>query len=115
MTMGRPRTPIGSYGSIAVRRVGKARYRATARYRDLDGRLREVKATARSATGASALLKTRLQDRSGYRGGGILLLSPFGDLVPPSVSARRTHVRSVSVDPIPSCAAIVRIASNSLE
>jgi hypothetical protein len=55
------------------------------------------------------------RDRSGYRGGGILLLSPFGDLVPPSISARRTHVRSVSVDPIPSCAAIVRIASNSLE
>jgi hypothetical protein len=58
---------------------GKARYRATARYRDLDGRLREVKATARSASAASALLKTRLQDRSGYR--GILhVSSPFGDL-----------------------------------
>lgn len=81
MTTGRPRTPIGSYGSISIKRVGRSRYRATTRYRDLDGRLREVKATGRSASAASTLLKTRLQDRSGYRDGGLLQISsPFGDL-----------------------------------
>ena len=38
----------------------------------------------------------------------------FPGLVPPSTSARRTHLRRVSVEPIPSLPAIDLIASNSL-
>lgn len=34
--------------------------------------------------------------------------------VPPSTSAWRTHLRSISAEPIPSRPAIYRIASNSL-
>ncbi len=79
---GRPRTVIGSFGEIQVRRVGTSRYRASTRFRDLDGRLRRVTATGSSAKAAASLLKGRLVDRRGYGSGGMLsLASPFGDLV----------------------------------
>lgn len=51
---GRPRTSIGTYGTIHVKRVGQRRYRARARVRDADGRLREVKATSRSGNRRAA-------------------------------------------------------------
>ncbi len=47
---GRPRTAIGTYGTINVRTWGHRRYVARTRFRDLDGRLREVTATAGSRT-----------------------------------------------------------------
>lgn len=78
---GRPRTAIGTFGDIRVSDLG-GRYRALTRYRDLDGRLRRVAATARSRRGAEALLKERLANRTGFGTGGLLsLASPFGDLV----------------------------------
>lgn len=77
---GRPRTPIGTYGVVHVKRCG-GRYVAHTRFRDADGRLRPVTATAGSLTGAQALLKQRLLHRPGYGSGGVLSLSsPFGDL-----------------------------------
>lgn len=81
MAGGRPRTAIGTYGAIYVMRKAD-RCVAETRFRDLDGRLRKVTATAGSASAARALLKERLLDRSGYGSGGMLgLSSPFGDLV----------------------------------
>lgn len=79
---GRPRTAIGTYGSINVRQCGHRRYVARTRFRDLDGQLRDVTATAGSRTAAQAELKERLIRRPGYGTGGLLSLSsPFGDLV----------------------------------
>lgn len=80
MSGGRPRTAIGTFGEIGyVRRRG--RVRAYARFRDVDGRLRAVEATARSERAAAALIKARLLSRPGYGSGGALRLSsPFGDL-----------------------------------
>jgi integrase len=82
MTTGRPRTAIGTYGAINVRRKGAGRrYVAETRFRDLDGRLRQVKATGSSRSAAVVLLKDRLLNRPGYGGGGVLnLSSPFTDL-----------------------------------
>lgn len=78
---GRPRTPIGAYGTIRTKRKARARYLAHTRFRDLDGRLREVTATASSENRAKVELKKRLTDRPGYgRGGALGLSSPFGDL-----------------------------------
>lgn len=78
---GRPRTSIGTYGTIHVKRVGKRRYRARTRVRDADGRLREVKATSRSGNQAKALLRDRLKVRDGYGASGLLCVSsPFPDL-----------------------------------
>lgn len=78
---GRPRTSIGTYGTIHVKRVGTRRYRARTRVRDADGRLREVKATSSSGNQAKALLRDRLKVRDGYGASGLLAVSsPFPDL-----------------------------------
>lgn len=78
---GRPRTPIGTYGSVHVRRADRNRYIARTRYRDADGRLRDVTATGRSRSAATAELKARLTRRPGYGNGGVVgLSSPFSDL-----------------------------------
>jgi len=80
MTPGRPRTAIGTSGDITITVVGR-RYRAMTRYRDLDGRLRKVTATAPSERAVRARLKERLVNRAGYGSGGLLTVaSPFGDL-----------------------------------
>lgn len=60
--MARPRTPVGAYGSIAVRRRGD-RLIAETRIRDADGRLRHVRVIARTAAQARQALKERLLDR----------------------------------------------------
>lgn len=79
---GRPRTDIGTYGTVRTTRRARGGYTAHTRFRDLDGRLREVTATRRTRNAAVAALKRRLADRPGYgRGGGLNLSSPFGDLV----------------------------------
>lgn len=81
MAGGRPRTAIGTYGAIHVTRHG-GRCVAETRFRDADGRLRKVTATAGSPSGATALLKDRLLHRTGYGAVGVLsLASPFRDLV----------------------------------
>lgn len=80
MSGGRPRTAIGTYGTVSVRRHGRS-YIATTRFRDLDGRLRPVAACAASRSAAQAHLKERLLSRPGFGSGGVLSLSsPFGDL-----------------------------------
>ena len=81
MTGGRPRTAIGTYGTISIRPRG-SQFVAETRFRDLDGRLRKVNATASSRSVACASLKERLLVRPGHGSGGMLsLASPFGDRV----------------------------------
>ncbi len=81
MSGGRPRTAIGTYGSIQVRQRGR-RSVAMTRFRDVDGQLRRVEATADPPALARSLLKERLLQRSGYgRGGQLTVASPFPDLV----------------------------------
>lgn len=78
---GRPRTDIGTYGTVRTLRNARGNYTAHTRFRDLDGRLREVTATRASRSAAITELKRRLVNRAGYgRGGGLSLASPFGDL-----------------------------------
>ena len=81
MRPGRQRTAMGTFGRVHITTLGGT-YRAVTRFRDTDGRLRRVMATARSRGAAEALLKERLLARSGYGAGGLLSMSsPFGDLV----------------------------------
>lgn len=70
MKGGRPRTPIGGYGEIYVMHR-KGRCVAEARYRDIDGRLREITATAGSVRAASARLKERIASRPGHTVGNL--------------------------------------------
>lgn len=79
--MARPRTPVGAYGAIAVRRRGD-RAIAETRIRDADGRIRHVRVTARTAAQAKLVLKERLLDRPAF--GSTRVLTPqssFADLV----------------------------------
>lgn len=80
--MGRPRTPVGTFGEIGFESTPDGRVLAMARYRDDDGKLRRVKATADTARAAERLLKSRLAKRSHQGGNGELHPeSTFGQLV----------------------------------
>lgn len=64
--MSRPRTAIGTFGEISIRPV-KGMYLATTRFRDWDGKLRKVEATASSRAQARAALKQRIACRGDHR------------------------------------------------
>lgn len=63
MSRGRPPLPVGTFGSISVRQVTPKRHRARTRFRDFDGRVREVVRFGESAAGAQRNLKASLVDR----------------------------------------------------
>jgi integrase len=78
--MARPRTPVGAYGSIAVRRR-RDRVIAETRIRDADGRIRHVRVFARTAARARQVLKERLLDRPAFGSTRMLTAqSSFADL-----------------------------------
>ena len=80
--MARPRTPVGTFGDITFETVPGGRVRALARFRDEDGRLRRVVATASTERSAERLLKTRMSRRTHQDGHGELSPdSSFGQLV----------------------------------
>lgn len=81
--MGRPRTPIGTFGIIATRIHPSGNHVAKARYRDWDGKNRLVQATGPSRSAAERKLKQKLAERSLYQPGfnGMSADSPFPELV----------------------------------
>lgn len=80
MPAGRPRTPIGTHGAVNTRRLG-GRVVAETRVRDLDGRLRQVRATGPTAAAARTRLMERVRDRPNLPSGGVLgPTSSFTDL-----------------------------------
>lgn len=60
--MSRSVQPLGTYGSIAVRKLG-AKYAATTRYRDMDGDYLRIQATANSQTKATNALKAKIAEQ----------------------------------------------------
>ena len=81
--MGRPRTPIGTFGIIATRTHPSGNHVAKARFRDWDGKNRLVQATGPSRSAAERKLKQKLAERSLYQPGfnGMSADSPFPELV----------------------------------
>ena len=78
---GRPRTPIGTFGTINVCRRGNS-VRAETRIRDVDGRMRRVSASAPSAAAARRHLHEKLMARPAFGLGNVLSHdSPFSKLV----------------------------------
>ena len=65
--MSRPVQPLGTYGSISVRKAG-ATYVATTRYRDLDGGYLRVQASGTTETKAKNALKAKVAERVGPTG-----------------------------------------------
>ena len=81
--MGRPRTPIGTFGKIHVVRVAAGRVTAGTRYRDYDGVSRQVSATADPKAAVERALKSKLSQRSLFQPGAADVTpdSGFPDLV----------------------------------
>jgi len=79
--VGRPRTPIGTFGTVNVRRRNRS-VMAETRFRDADGRLRRVSASASSAAAARRRLqeKLRARARTGHGAGELRASSSFAEL-----------------------------------
>ncbi|MEI2713865.1 MAG: tyrosine-type recombinase/integrase [Nocardioides sp.] len=75
--MGRPRTPIGTFGEIEFTKLPNGTVRARTRFRDHDGQLRRIEASADTQRRAEHRLKEKLATRRGYSAG-------FGELTPDS-------------------------------
>jgi integrase len=73
MSGGRSRLEIGTYGDISTTATPAGTIRAEARYRDWDGEVRKVSATAATAKAAKQALRQKLAQRSTATGlGGTL-------------------------------------------
>ena len=62
--MPRAPLPIGSYGKISSSKNAPGRYRATARFRDHDGKTRQVEAWGKTGAEAETELRTKLAARA---------------------------------------------------
>lgn len=65
--MSRPVQPLGTYGSISVRKLG-SKYAATTRFRDMDGDYLRIQATGTSETKATNALKAKIAEQAGMAG-----------------------------------------------
>src|ERR671936_458710 len=61
--MARPALPVGTWGTIRTEKLGPNRYCARARFRDYDGKTRDVEATGATGPAAVRALKEKLRDR----------------------------------------------------
>lgn len=61
--MGRPRTPIGTFGKVRLTKSTSGRTIASTRYRDWDGLARQVSASGTTKAAAERALKTKLSER----------------------------------------------------
>jgi hypothetical protein len=62
--MGRPRTPIGTFGDISYAKTASGQIRARTRFRDDDGQIRRVSATGPTRKAAERNLKEVLSQRT---------------------------------------------------
>ncbi len=62
--MARPELPVGTWGTIRTETVAANRYRARARFRDYDGKTRDVEAAGATGPAAVRALKIKLRDRA---------------------------------------------------
>lgn len=81
--MARPRTPIGTFGEFRFEKAASGLVYARTRYRDSDGRLRQIQASGRTQRAAERSLKEKLTRRVDQfnRAGEITGDSPFPKLV----------------------------------
>ena len=61
--MARPPLPVGTWGTIRTEQLGPNRHCARARFRDYDGKTRDVEATGPTGPAAIRALKEKLRDR----------------------------------------------------
>jgi len=78
-----PRLTIGTVGDITIRKLASGRFEARTRYRDWDGKTRQVQSSGATAAAAERGLKARLVERSELQPADTTLTpdSLFADLV----------------------------------
>lgn len=81
--MPRPRLTIGTVGDLTIRKLPSGRFEPRTRYRDWDGKTRQVQSSGASAAAAERGLKARLVERSELQPADTTLTpdSLFADLV----------------------------------
>lgn len=62
--MARPPLPVGTWGKIRTEKLGPNRFCARVRYRDYDGKTRDIEATDTTGPAAVTALKLKLRDRT---------------------------------------------------
>ncbi|MEU1807860.1 tyrosine-type recombinase/integrase [Micromonospora aurantiaca (nom. illeg.)] len=62
--MARPPLPVGTWGNIRTEKLGHNRFCARARFRDYDGKTRDVEAVGTTGPAAVRALKEKLRDRA---------------------------------------------------
>jgi integrase len=62
--MARPPLPIGTWGKIRTEKLGPNRYCARTRFRDYDGKTRDIEAAGTTGPDAIRALKVKLRDRT---------------------------------------------------
>ncbi|MBT8225135.1 MAG: site-specific integrase [Dactylosporangium sp.] len=62
--MARPELPIGTWGKIRTEKLGPNRFCARVRFRDYDGKTRDIEATDTTGPAAIRALKLKLRDRA---------------------------------------------------
>lgn len=62
--MPRPPLPLGTHGEIRCYKLGDRKFQARTKYRDYDGKVRDVERIGTSKSGAKENLKEALRDRS---------------------------------------------------
>ncbi|RQX05081.1 tyrosine-type recombinase/integrase [Micromonospora inaquosa] len=97
--MARPPLPIGTLGTIRTEKLGPNRYCARARYRDHDGKTRDVEATDTTAPAAIRALKVKVRDR----------VAPNDDEI-----TRETHVSTLAALWLEEIAAEERVSPQSI-
>ncbi|MGY3516540.1 tyrosine-type recombinase/integrase [Micromonospora sp. PTRAS2] len=97
--MARPPLPIGTWGAIRTEKLGPNRYCARARYRDHDGKTRDVEATDTTGPAAIRALKIKLRDR----------VAPNDDEI-----TRETHISTLAALWLEEVAAEERISPQSI-
>lgn len=97
--MARPPLPIGTVGTIRTEKLGPNRYCARARYRDHDGKTRDVEATDTTAPAAIRALKIKVRDR----------IAPNDDEI-----TRETHVSTLAALWLEEIAAEERVSLQSI-
>lgn len=80
--MGKPRTPVGTYGKIRVKEIRPGEFQADTLFRDPDGELRRVKRNGASRAKAERNLKEALTERELAVKGSLSGATLFRDAAP---------------------------------
>jgi hypothetical protein len=91
LTMPQIRIPRGGHGHIVAKQLANGRWSARVQVRDIDGRIRSVRVTAKTKSAATRLVERRLTERVDPSIVGITADTTFEDLCMLWLEHRKDH------------------------